>query len=261
MARSTFFYHIRKKIDKYEHIREVIVNIFHAHNMLYGSRRICIELHKHGLIVNHKVVARLMHEMGLSAKRPKRKYNSYRGVVGKVVPNILQRDFAADGPNQKWTTDVTQMVIKGHRCYLSSVLDMWNGEVISYTISNSPNLQQVMSMMRKAFKQRTSLRGLIMHSDQGWQYQHEQYQHLLQENGIVQSMSRKANCLDNAMMENFFGLMKNELLYAQDFEDMPSFIVALKKYITYYNNDRIKLRLKMSPIQYRLAHQQINMNN
>lgn len=255
MARATFYYHIKKRADKYERIRKLITDIYYTHNKLYGSRRICIELHKNGELVNHKVVARLMHEMMLSAKRPRRKYNSFHGIVGKVAPNLLQRDFEASGPNQKWTTDVTQIVVKGHRCYLSPVLDMWNGEIVSYTISASPNLQQVMTMMKKALKQRTSLRGLIIHSDQGWQYQHEKYQHLLRQNGIVQSMSRKANCLDNAMMENFFGLMKNELLYARDFEDMPTFVQALKRYITYYNNERIKLRLKMSPVQYRLAHQ------
>lgn len=254
MARSTFFYHIKPKADKYGRIRELIAQIYHGHDQRYGSRRVCLQLRLQGEIINHKVVARLMHEMGLFAKRPKRRYNSFHGIVGKVAPNILNRDFATTGPNQKWATDVTQMVVKGHRCYLSAVLDMWNGEIISYTVSDSPNLPLVLAMMKKALKQRTCLRGLIIHSDQGWHYQHEKYQHILNQNGILQSMSRKGNCLDNAMMENFFGLMKNELLYAGDFADVPSFIIALKKYITYYNNDRIKLRLKMSPVQYRLAH-------
>lgn len=256
MARSTFFYHIKNRIDKYEQLRERISQIFYDHDSRYGSRRVCLQLHMEGVVVNHKVVARLMHEMGLFAKRPKHKYKSYHGIIGKVAPNIIHRDFEASGPNQKWTTDVSQMVVNGHRCYLSSVLDMWNGEIISYTISNTPDLQLVMSMMRKALKQRSNLSGLIMHSDQGWHYQHEKYQHLLRQNGIIQSMSRKGNCLDNAMMENFFGLMKNELLYTHKFADMPTFIAELKRYIIYYNNDRIKLRLKMSPVKYRLAHQQ-----
>lgn len=259
MAKSTFYYHIKKRCDKYELLRERINQIFYDHDSRYGSRRVFLQLRLEGVIINHKVVTRLMHEMGLFAKRPKRKYKSYHGVVGEIAPNVLQRDFATSGPNQKWTTDVSQMVVKGHRCYISSVLDMWNGEIISFTISNTPNLQLVMSMMRKAIKQRTNLSGLIMHSDQGWHYQHDKYQNLLRQNGIIQSMSRKGNCLDNAMMENFFGLMKNELLYVNAFADMPTFVAALKQYITYYNNNRIKLRLKMSPVQYRLAyHTSIN---
>lgn len=191
-----------------------------------------------------------MKQMGLQPKHRKRHYNSYKGEVGKVAPNILERDFKANKPDQKWTTDVTQINIKEHKIYL----DMFNGEIISYTISHSPNLKMVVTMLNKAFSKHKNLTGLLMHSDQGWHYQHARYQKMLLDHNIKQNMSRKGNCLDNAMMENFFGLMKNELLYVNDYESIEDFEKDLRKYILWYNNKRIKLRLKgMSPVQYR-AH-------
>ena len=133
---------------------------------------------------------------------------------------------------------------------------MYNGEIISYTISDRPDLHMVMSMVNSAIKRTKPKEGLVLHSDQGWHYQHMQYQLTLKRNGIIQSMSRKGNCLDNAMMENFFGIMKSELLYLQEFKDMDHFKQELRKYIRYYNNDRIKLRLKgKSPVQYRTLYQ------
>ncbi len=195
-----------------------------------------------------------MKQMGLQPKHRKRHYNSYKGEVGKVAPNILERDFKANKPDQKWTTDVTQINIKEHKIYLSPILDMFNGEIISYTISHSPNLKMVVTMLNKAFSKHKNLTGLLMHSDQGWHYQHARYQKMLLDHNIKQNMSRKGNCLDNAMMENFFGLMKNELLYVNDYESIEDFEKDLRKYILWYNNKRIKLRLKgMSPVQYR-AH-------
>ena len=214
-----------------------------------------MQLRKERHNVNHKTVAKLMNEMGLYARKPKLRYHSYKGEVGKVAPNVLQRDFEADAPNRKWTTDVTQVDIRGKKCYLSPILDMWNGEVISYVISDHPDLKMVVDMLQKAFRKHQNLGDLIMHSDQGWHYQHTRYQNLLREHGIIQSMSRKGNCLDNAMMENFFGLMKNELLYPNRWEDIEDFKAALKQYIRYYNTERIKLKLKMSPVQYRTHFQ------
>jgi transposase InsO family protein len=132
---------------------------------------------------------------------------------------------------------------------------MFNGEIISYTISNRPDLKMVMDMMHSAKRKVKNTEGIILHSDQGWHYQHIRYQQTLKDYGIIQSMSRKGNCLDNAVMENFFGIMKSELLYLQKFSDMDDFKKQLKKYIHYYNNDRIKLRLKgKSPVQYRTLY-------
>ena len=203
-------------------------------------------------MINHKTVYRIMKEENLKNVRRRCKYRSYKGEIGKTAPNILNRNFTTTGPNQKWTTDVTQINIGASKCYLSPILDMYNGEIISYTISDRPDLKMVMDMLGTAYAKDRVKKGLILHSDQGWHYQHASYQKSLRDHDIVQSMSRKGNCLDNAMMENFFGIMKSELLYPNSFRDMEHFKQELKKYIEYYNNDRIKLRLKgMSPVQYR----------
>ena len=129
---------------------------------------------------------------------------------------------------------------------------MFNGEIVSYEISYSPDLKIVLAMLEKAFKARKNVGSLILHSDQGWHYQHRRYQKELEKRNVIQSMSRKGNCLDNAMMESFFGLMKNELLYVREWESAEVFEKHLARYIKYYNNERIKLRLNgKSPVQYR----------
>lgn len=254
MARSTFYYHIKRlrSKDKYTLEKKEINSIFHEHKGRYGYRRITAEMRNRNYVINHKTVQRLMAEMGLKCKIRKVRYRSYKGNVGKVAPNIIERNFVATAPNRKWTTDVTQINIGASKIFLSPILDMYNGEIISYNISTSPNLEQVYDMLDKAFDRFDSLDGLILHSDQGWQYQHLGYRKRLEEHHIIQSMSRKGNCLDNSMMENFFGIMKSELLYAEKFESAEVFIKALEEYIYYYNNKRIKSRLKgKSPIQYR----------
>lgn len=130
---------------------------------------------------------------------------------------------------------------------------MYNGEIISYEISDRPVLEQVLRMLDNAFVKIPDNTNLIFHSDQGWQYQHKTYQKRLKDKGIRQSMSRKGNCLDNSIMENFFGLLKSELLYLREFDSMEEFRVELERYIDYYNNKRIKAKLKgLSPVQYRL---------
>jgi transposase InsO family protein len=164
----------------------------------------------------------------------------------------LERNFVATTPNQKWVTDVTEFNIRGERVYLSPILDLYNGEIISYEIADRPQISSVMQMLQKAFKQLTSKDRPILHSDQGWQYQMGLYQKALQEQGITQSMSRKGNCLDNAVMENWFGIMKTEFYYQKKFETVEIFKKGLREYIHYYNHDRIKQKLKgLSPVQYR----------
>ncbi len=194
-----------------------------------------------------------MRTLGLKCQIRIKKYRSYKGEIGKVAPNLINRDFHADAPNQKWTTDITEFSLFGKKLYLSPILDMYNGEIISYNISEHPVLGQVMDMLDKAFEKIPNDTDLIFHSDQGWQYQHKMYQQKLREKGIRQSMSRKGNCLDNAIMENFFGLLKSELLYLREFESLEEFREELEKYIYYYNNQRIKGKLKgLSPVQYRI---------
>ena len=258
MARATYYYHTKhlNDVDCYDKHRSLIKKIYNANKGRYGYRRVTLQLRSEGIIINHKTVQKLMVEMGLYAKRKKAKYKSYKGEVGKVAPNVIDRNFAATAPNQKWTTDVTEVKIKDKKIYLSPILDMFNGEIISYTISDSPDLKMALNMLKKAFCKVKVPQGLIMHSDQGWHYQHLKYQKMLKDKYIIQSMSRKGNCLDNAMMENFFGLMKSELLYVQEWDSIEQFKKELVKYIRYYNNDRIKLRLNgKSPVKYRALYQ------
>ena len=188
-------------------------------------------------------------------QRNKRKYSSYKGTVGKIADNLIERKFRADNPNEKWYTDVTEFNLRGGKCYLSPILDGYNGEVISYNTSKSPNLEQINDMLNKAFDKNNKLDGLIFHSDQEWQYQHESYQQRLKNKGIKQSMSRKGNSMDNGMMENFFGLLKTEMFYDQEdkYKTLDELIAAIADYINYYNYDRIKVKLKgLSPVNYRL---------
>lgn len=197
-----------------------------------------------------------MKQLSLKCQVRIKKYRSYRGEIGNVAPNLINRDFHATAPHQKWTTDITEFSLFGTKLYLSPVLDMYNSEIISYNISEHPVLAQVMDMLEKAFEKIPDGTNLIFHSDQGWQYQHKAYQARLAEKGIRQSMSRKGNCLDNSIMENFFGLLKSELLYLREFKDINEFRDELEKYIFYYNNYRIKGKLKgLSPVQYRVQSQ------
>ena len=194
-----------------------------------------------------------MNQLALFGKRPKEKYHSYKGDVGKVADNIINRDFSTKKPLQKWTTDVSQFNLPWGKCYISPILDMNTNEIISYNLSTSPNIEQIRDMLNKAFERFPSVQGLVMHSDQGWQYQMKSYQNLLKAKGITQSMSRKATCLDNAVAENFFGLLKTELFYLEKFDSIDQLKKAIVDYIDYYNNRRIKLKLNgLSPVQYRI---------
>ena len=255
MPRSTYYYWIKacRRPDKYEKIKALIQQIFHNNKGRYGYRRITLECHNQGYVINHKTVQQLMKQLGLKSLVRLKRYRSYRGEVGKIAPNILNRDFHADQPNQKWVTDVTEFSMHGEKLYLSPILDLYNGEIVSYQIENRPVFQLVTDMLEKAFNKLGSDDCPILHSDQGWQYRMERYQQLLKKNNITQSMSRKGNCYDNSVMENFFGHLKSELLYLQNFNSMDHFIQELENYIHYYNHHRIKEKLKgLSPVQYRI---------
>lgn len=257
LAKSVYYYTLSKtdKDDKNKSIIDKIKEIFFYHKERYGYRRITLELRNQGYLVNHKKVYRLMIKLGLKPlKRNKRKYSSYKGTVGKIADNLINREFEADKPNEKWYTDVTEFNLRGEKVYLSSILDGFNQEVISYNVSKSPNLEQINDMLNKAFDSK-ELIGLIFHSDQGWQYQHESYQQRLKNKGIKQGMSRKGNSMDNGLMENFFGILKTEMFYDQEdkYKTLDDLIKAIDEYIYYYNYDRIKVKLKgLSPVNYRL---------
>ena len=259
LSKSTYYYEIGKT-DKVQErnadITSEITTIFHEHKGRYGVRRVYQELMKRGFHVNHKRVQRIMNLLGLAGKRPKEKYHSYRGEVGKVADNIINRDFSTKKPLEKWTTDVSQFNLSWGKCYFSPILDMNSNEIISYNLSLSPNMEQIKDMLHKAFERFPSVKGLIMHSDQGWQYQHETYRKELQKYGVVQSMSRKGNCYDNCIMETFFGRLKNEMFYGFELEytSFESFSAAIDEYIDYYNNRRIQAKTKwMPPSKFREA--------
>ena len=196
-----------------------------------------------------------MRELELQVRvRKSKKLTTYRGTIGHIAPNHLERRFTATKPNQKWVTDVTEFKAKdGNKVYLSPILDLFNNEIISYTLSYSPNWVQVEKMLKLAVKRLDKTSGSILHSDQGWQYQMAAYRQILAEHGIIQSMSRKGNCLDNAVMESFFGRLKAECFYGREFNTREEIVNAVRDYLDYYNHRRIQLKLKgLSPIQYRL---------
>ena len=220
LAKSTYYDALKKlsREDKYKGLKTLIHNICNKNHGRYGYRRVTMQLHKQGIKINHKVVMRLMKEENLTCKVRAKKYKSYRGQEGKIAKNILNRNFKAEKPNEKWATDVIEFALCNRK-------------------------------IKEA-------KGIILHSDQGWQYQNKRYQKLLKEKGIIQSMSRKGNCLDNAVIENFFGLLKSELFYLKKFKSVEDFIKELKSYIKYYNTKRIKIKLKgLSPVEYRIKFQ------
>ena len=233
---------------------DLIRDIFLENKHRYGFKRITAELRNRGYLINRKKVLRLMAKLGLRAVKKKQKYHSYVGEVGHIADNLINRDFAASKPNEKWTTDVSQFNCTFAKCYLSPIIDMGMGDVVAWDLSLSPNLEQTKRMLDEAFKKYPHLEGLVFHSDMGWQYQHNYYQQRLKEKGIVQSMSRKGNCLDNSPMENFFGVMKNEMFYGHEYEfkSLGELEKAIIDYIDYYNSERIMEKTKgLPPILYR----------
>ena len=258
LARSTYYYHLKQlnQVDKDQAIKVEIQAIYDEHKGNYGYRRMTLELRNRGYIVNHKKVQRLMRVLALTARiRRKRKYSSYQGEIGKKADNLIQRQFEAAKPMEKCYTDVTEFAIpaSSQKLYLSPVLDGFNSEIIAFNLSTSPNLEQVKTMLEQAFTEK-HYENTILHSDQGWQYQHDSYHRFLESKGIQASMSRKGNSPDNGMMESFFGILKSEMFYGYEksFQSLNQLKQAIVDYIDYYNNKRIKTKLKgLSPVQYR----------
>lgn len=254
LAKSVFYYHVSalKKPVAYGKELARIETIYHEHKGRYGYRRIHLTLKNEGITLNHKTVQRLMGQLNLkSTVRPK-KYRSYRGETGKTVSDHLKRDFTASKPDEKWVTDVTEFKVNGQRVYLSPIIDLFNQEVIAYRIAKNARLTLVTEMLESGLSRLTETQKLLLHSDQGWQYRSRQYQKQLADRGIRQSMSRKGNCLDNAVAENFFGLLKSEMYHGHHFQDADELIEKIDEYIEYYNTRRIKAKLKgLTPVQYR----------
>jgi transposase InsO family protein len=254
LARSTFYYQQAslKSADKYAAMKDQIKSIYEQHKGRYGYRRITAALRRQGSVINHKTVQRLMDELKLKSLVRLKKYRSYRGQVGKVAPNLLERDFNAERPNQKWATDVTEFKVDGKKLYLSPVVDLFNGEIVAYATSRRPLFTMVGAMLNRAFARLRPGDRPVLHSDQGWQYQMDKYRQCLDAHAVTQSMSRKGNCLDNAVVESFFGTLKSEYFHLNKFGNLEELETGLRAYIRYYNQDRIRSSLNgMSPIEYR----------
>ena len=265
------YYYWKDKQDndfKYDDVMNDIINVFYTHKGRYGYRRIYLEIRKLYPTINHKTVQRLMHKMNLFGNTPKAKYKSYKGNMNGTVKNHLldvvideenhntyyKRNFSTNTVNEKWTTDISEFHIAAGKLYLSPILDMHNREIVSWDISKHPNYEQIANMLDIAFHRYPNIEGLIFHSDQGWQYQMNQYHKTLHEHGIIQSMSRKGNCLNNCVIENFFGKMKNEMFYGHEYEfkTLDELESAMNEYIHYYNEERIQTKLKgLTPCQAR----------
>jgi len=248
------------KIEKDHWLVEKIKAIVAKHKGRYGYRRIQAELEQaEGIRVNHKRLLRLMKLHNLLCKKfrskSRQKYSSYKGTVGKVAPNHVNRNFKPEHPNQLWVTDVTEFAlpIEGRKLYLSTIMDCYNSEIIAYKLSYSPTLDIALNPLRYALiTHQDNMNQLVVHSDQGFQYQNRMWHNLLEQFDAKMSMSRKGNCLDNSPMENFFGLLKQEMFYGETFKSYRHLEIEIHEYINYYNKHRIKTKLKgMSPEQFR----------
>ncbi|HAX2424924.1 IS3 family transposase [Escherichia coli] len=258
LARSTLYYQLslQKAKDKYADVKQLIVSIFHEHRGCYGDRRIHCELQKRGLKFSGKTVRKLMQQLGLKSPVRLKKYRSYRGNMGLAAENILQRQFKAEAPCEKWVTDITEFRAGGQKLYLSPILDLFNGEIVAWETACRPTEELVKRMLNKGLESLAEGEKPLLHSDQGWHYRIKSYQSALADRGLVQSMSRKGNCLDNAVMENFFGHLKEEMYYRRDYRNVEELENAVNEYITYWNQKRIKLSLGgLSPVEYRTEHQ------
>lgn len=254
LPKSTYHRYARgknPKRDRWADVRPLIREIYSRAPNGMGYRQVAMALRaEQGLAISGKTVLKVMREEGLRCRIRARRYSSYHGEVGKVAPNALDRDFAADAPMRKLVTDVTEFKVAGAKAYLSPVMDLFNNEIVAWSVSRSANLAQTMEMLDML---EPRLDGpAMLHSDQGWQYQQLAYQRRIEGMGLKQSMSRKATCLDNACMEGFFGHMKDEFYRGRRFETFESFKDQLNDYVEHWNGRRYQVGLKgMTPVQYR----------
>jgi putative transposase len=255
LARSTFFYHQARlaQPDPQAELKAAITDVFEKNKGRYGHRRIHTMLTRQGWQIAKKTVLKLMRQLGLVCQvRRRRRYNSYQGEVGKTAPNLLERDFTADAPNQKWVTDVTEFRIGEDKLYLSPVMDLFDRQIIAHSISSSPTLELTNSALSDAIATLDAGQHPLVHTDQGFQYQHASWRRLLDRVGATQSMSRKATCLDNAVIESFFGHLKEELFHHTRFLTIDALRIAIDEYLHWYNHERIMTKHKgLSPVQYR----------
>lgn len=251
---------LKNYVDKDHSVKMIIKKIFTESKGTYGSRRIKLQLAKINIIISRRKIVKLMKSLDLICEKFKnriKKYNSYKGDVGKKFGNELNRGFDVNAPNKVWVTDVTEFKIKNSqtKVYLSAILDLYNREIVGYSLHIHPTISFTNKSLDRALKKAKTIDGLMIHSDQGAHYQHCSWTEKLKKLSIKQSMSRKGNCLDNAVIENFFSILKQEMYYGENFYSVEELMKKIRKYIKWYNEKRIKAKLNgMSPIEYRLQH-------
>lgn len=257
MARSSYFYHekILKSKNKYDEISGIISEIFHNSGETYGYRRVHAQMRNEGVKISEKVVRRIMQENSLRVQAVrKRKYNSYKGELTPAVENVINRDFHAEKPNQKWLTDITEFHIPAGKVYLSPVVDCFDGMVVTWSIGNSPDANLVNSMLDAAITTLEDTEHPVVHSDRGCHYRWPGWIERMDKANLIRSMSKKGYSPDNAACEGFFGRLKNEMFYGRTWNHVTkdAFIDRVNAYIKWYNEKRIKTSLgNMSPVEYR----------
>lgn len=250
LARSTYFYHQKRLLDptqreKHAVLKQAIVEVFHRNKHRYGYRRVLLELRKAGWVVNHKLVYKLMDRMGLKAViRRSKKYSSHPGRPSHIAENLLQRNFRQDSPNSVWVSDITEFHVAGQKLYLSPIMDLHDRMILAHTIAKAPTTTMTAQTLSRAIKEHQPAPGLMVHTDQGLHYQHSSWRDLITQAGADQSMSRKGNCFDNAVMENFFGQLKTEMYYNQKFSSFEQLEQAIDSYITWYNTQRLQTQFQ-----------------
>ena len=258
LARSSYYYALtHPQQPTRAQLRPKVAQIFSRTPNGCGHRQVAMCLRaEEGERIADKTVLKIMREMGLRCgirrERAYHRYNSYKGSVGQSFDNIIGRDFKATGPWQKMGTDVTEFKLSFGKAYLAPVYDFASKEIVAHSISMRPNLAQQQEMLQMLMDAKPAGAEPILHSDMGWQYQHETYIRTLADNGFIQSMSRKGNCIDNGATEQVFGHLKDEFFRGQDWQTFESFKADLDAYITYWNTTRRQVKLKgLTPAEYR----------
>ena len=242
ISRRTYYkYRNAEDLDYYDYL--VIKEIFDDSKGTYGYRRITEGLKiKYGVIFNHKKVKRIMNKYYIKPEyiRKIRPNISYKRIEENVKPNLVKRQFNTDNSNKVWTTDITYLIFNNKRAYLSTIIDLFDRKVVAYTISKFNNNQLVMDTLNEALSKRKDVSGLIIHSDQGFQYTSFEYKAICESNGITVSMSRKGTPIDDSPMESFHSILKKETLYNNNITSLQEYITLVEEWILFYNTTRLK---------------------
>ena len=260
IVRSSYFYHCARlrMPDKYADVRQVLSEIFHGNHRCYGYRRMHAALGRRQLSLSEKVVQRVMkQECLIVTANKKRRYGSYLGEISPAPENLINRDFRADTPNEKWLTDITKFHIPAGKVYLSPIIDCFDGLVVSWTLGTRPDAELVNTMLDTAIDAVAEFENRpVIHSDRGAHYRWPGWLSRMHNAKLIRSMSRKGCSPDNAACEGFFGRLKTELFYPRNWQEttIEEFIQIVDSYIHWYNEKRIKVSLgSLSPLEYRAS--------